>query len=214
MVVSWQIWWYLLANLGVWTGIDDKEWGSTRTWEVLVKQGRYALFLEKYPLETNNTVACGINFENALIATFQSIAHVSCDTHYGAIVGTLGITSMTIWVATSNFMNAVLSGSFESKKNQQGFGVGKKITIQQLREKYTELGNLAYAINSVWFGVCLWFLLDLCVWMSIDLDRALKSTHYFDKVNYSCLLVSFAIASVLSAECSRKVSLGLVCLES
>lgn len=108
----------------------------------------------------------------------------------------LGLSAFTIWAATTNFIEKVIR---EKEMNQE-------IILSQIGKNYDELVNLVDVINEMWSGLSFWIILDICTWISVELDLLLSSTNWFHFAYVILLSVYLGVALLLSAECSRKVS--------
>lgn len=196
-VITWLIGWLLMAFTGL-AFQSEKDRTAQGIFNVHLENGRFALFLR-------NSTETDITPANFVVVIFNCLVHLSAEIHYAIILASFGISSMTMWVATSNFMDSVKRRNFEVQRDKEELIAIRKLSIRELREKYSELGILVDTINSVWSGLFFWLIFDLSLWLSTDLDRVLKSPDYYSMGTYVCLIVCFTIGLLFSAECSKMV---------
>lgn len=193
-----QLSWPLLAIMYAIFGSED--WTPQSFFKKSLQQGRHLLFLSDFP---SNVTTEGSNIGDTVIVVFSVCVIICTEMHYLFVVGANFIASLTIWSSTSFFIKTVQTSKYFEDK---GGWMERKLNIEHLREKYTELADLIKIINSMWSGLCFWLILDTSVWLSTDMDRAFKSNNYCLKV-FNCFVYGYlASALVLSAESSKKVN--------
>lgn len=201
MVVVCQFGWpIVIIAVGM---FGQSNWTPQVFYRAFLAQGRHELFLNDILPRGNGTshLSTGSQTADIFIIIFGICMTTIPRMLTLTMTGSLGVTSLTIWVATTNFVSPLKLGGLH--EDEQWFG--KKFAVRQLREKYIELWDLANEVNTMWAAFCFHSLLSTCLWLCTDLDAILKSKNYAFKVFNTVLLIYLAGSIVLSAESSRKV---------
>lgn len=186
-----QVGWALLSI--VFTIFKSKRWTPLRLYEYYVGKGRFLLFLSesyRYSHTENDTISA----TNAIMGLTTFASTLSMNLHFAAIASMFGVSALTIWEMTANFVRTVEKGK-----------LSRRLPIHQLCEDYRELVDTIQAINSTWSGLFLWLILETAAWMTTDLDGILKTSSHIKIIYQVFAVTTFMIGMVLSAECQRKV---------
>lgn len=203
MIIVQVVWPMLAVILSVF-GMSN--FSPARWYEFFVGKGQYTLFLsESRNYNVSEESGGSIRAWNVAIVVFAVLARISTNMQYVIILSGFCVASFTIWVMTSNFMETVSKQISFGDPHSLDRIIDRLICVKQLNEKYRELADTTQAINATWSGLCFWFILYSCAWMSTELDKIIQSNNYPRIVFDGAEMISFVAALILSAECNRKV---------
>lgn len=201
-MVSTTLGWFLLCVLHPIFGYEN--WNLRVPYNFLVPAAKHYLFIEP---QRNKNFEGSISFDNVLLAICGYLINLVSNLQFGLIACVLGTASITIWVATTNFIESVQTGSFRNygKKANEEFGCCRQFSIVQLHDKFNELLKLVNAVNEAWSFLIFSYLFFSAVWYSTNLDRVIKYQGYFLRIFVISNMVYNTVSVLLSAESSRKV---------
>lgn len=192
--------WFLLATTFPFFNLPS--WEPERIFQHFSGAGRYMLFLSEEP-DHKEPYGMAERAANIAFALLGICAFLSGSMHNCAALSALGVSAFSIWDVSSNFVTwATIKGSgneFKLKVNRQG-------NMKEIKERYFQLRGVINAINGMWSGLFLWCIMYTCARLSAGFYLMMKIDNYARVIVQIVELMTFAIAIVLSAESSRKVS--------
>lgn len=198
-MVSFQLVWIVLAitfpvfNMQIWT--------LTSSYEYYLARGKHVLFLTGN-VNPNASFDVPETVTNMAVATFAILARISSALYISAGFGAFGLAAYNIWELTSNFMYQVKSGRFQ---NQFKAKLNRQFRLEEMLEKYQGMSNKIHAINNVFSGLSLWFILYMCTLTSTGFEFTIRSNSYISTITQIADVITFVAVTLLSAECARKV---------
>lgn len=175
---------------------ETREWRPIHIYKMLVRSGRFIFFLSQ---NNNVTISEDIDISagNAILAFTIQIANLSLQLQVCFIISIFATSSLTIWIATTNFVkdaflpHVVVSRNFNS--------------LDRLHERLLELIRLTKTVNASWIHLCGWLILNNAVWFSKDFDVMRKVKDLLVQFYLVLMIFNLCTGLILSAECSRKV---------
>lgn len=139
---------------------------------------------------------------NVLLSLVGFCVNVAAEMYFLFALLPFGISAVTIWLATKNFLS-VLPKQLPGCRNPQRLISLKE--IEQVQKNYVSLMDLSDEINSVWSRLGMYMVLNMSTWMSTDLDMIWQSSEYVFSTFTVSITTYFAGAMVLSAESIKMV---------
>lgn len=172
---------------------------SVDTWFTsMLSDARYTLFIEANTTTENSDITVA----NMLLVIFMFCLSISAELHFIFILLAFGVSSGTIWLATTNFTETSTKQQLCDSEHPPQY---TELLLKQTREKYGDLMELVDKVNLAWSSFGIYVILDVCIWLSSDLDLIWRSTNYIFSIYTCCIVGYLAVAMTLSAESSRKV---------
>lgn len=189
MILFQGIW--ILISIAMPVFSVNQPWSFSSFHESFLTRGKYTFFLSNDKSTDNSNISLS-TVQEIVLATLQFIINLTNGIRVAWNICVIGVCSMTLWTASKNFVE-----KFTNIKN---------FSVKIASEKFEELRNVASCINSVWSVICLWIIIDMTTWLSIDLDASFRAgNNWMTKIDY-CYILAFVGASlVLSAESNRTV---------
>lgn len=203
-----QVIWVTLGVIGVVFGhevIMSSYWTPTNYFRTLVFMARQVFFLKPTVLNATHYRAPELSeftTTEKICGALQLLLQYAYQMQRVFIVGALGMSAITIWVAASNFAKIAHSEddgqlSRPRSRNTQ--------SLAEVMEAFREVKRLADSINAVWLPVFVWFILDSLTWWAVDLDFIIRTNDWTGRTYSGYLLIYLATSVILSAESYRKV---------
>lgn len=182
----------------------QENWSLEVWYKSLIVEGMQLLHLTTQNAASESTYDATISIENVLLATFGIFVNLVAEFYFIFMLLALGVSSLTIWLATSNFIDGLPVHQPGVTKYPPGLVELK--SLEHIKRNYRILMDLVDEINSVWSGFGLFVTVNLTAWLSADLNQIWRSTNYAYSMYNSCMFIYLSLAMILSAESFRKAS--------
>lgn len=152
--------------------------------------GRNTFFLQ-------NNAEVTFRPEDILMIILTILMHIGWNLQSLFTTAAFGICSVTLWIATTNFLRILQRSSSEDNRTRH---------FNQLQQKFHELLRLSKVISSTWGMVFFWVIFEAGSTMVTHLDDVRSMSMGFRGRTFVMYFFLFtAVALILSAECARKV---------
>lgn len=173
-----------------------------------VAEAKFVLFLD-HNFTSTSVGSESITIVNVLLASFYFCVSFFSEIYFMFIVLVLGVSSISIWQGTSNFMDTLPREQFWTGGCHQ-MQLELK-ALERITQNYVSLVDLADEINNVWCKLGVYALTDICIWLSTDLNKIWRSANHLVSIYSTCMIGYLIVGMILSAESSRKVSNAIIC---
>ncbi|CAL8135218.1 unnamed protein product [Orchesella dallaii] len=198
LVILAHLIWLIMGFISPLIGFDvmlASDWSPPWLLRSYVARAKYVFFLhDNLTLSQVRPLLSDITPGETILGILQVFINGSHDMQTRIIISGFGICCITIWCSVKNFEKVISV----SKRNDE-----KKML--EIHRQFNTLRRLCDSINTVWYLLCYWYILDITVWLATDLDKALRTKDWFVKAHMIFFMFYDGVVITLSAESFRKM---------